>query len=126
MSDNNNTGTTEHTRSLEEYKDSSTIVSGETTLDDLVDAFKSFLEREKYNKPLNTKITRKEYSVNERTTEIRSILKQRKKCDFTSLFEELTKPYVVVTFLSILEMSKNKEINITQDKTFGNITVEMV
>jgi hypothetical protein len=23
-------------------------------------------------------------------------------------------------------MSKNKEINITQDKTFGNITVEMV
>lgn len=112
--------------SLEEYKDSSTIVSGETTLDDLVDAFKSFLEREKYNKPLNTKITRKEYSVNERTTEIRSILKQRRKCDFTSLFEEVTRPYVVVTFLSILEMSKNKEINITQDKTFGNITVEMV
>ncbi|MCR5223541.1 MAG: segregation/condensation protein A [Bacilli bacterium] len=112
--------------SLEEYKDSSTIVSGETTLDDLVDAFKSFLEREKYNKPLNTKITRKEYSVNERTTEIRSILKQRKKCDFTSLFEEVTRPYVVVTFLSILEMSKNKEINIIQDKTFGNITVEMV
>jgi segregation and condensation protein A len=92
----------------------------------LVNAFKSFLEREKYNKPLNTKITRKEYSVGERTSEIRSILKQRKKCDFTSLFEEVTKPYVVVTFLSILEMSKNKEINITQDKTFGSITVEMV
>jgi chromatin segregation and condensation protein Rec8/ScpA/Scc1 (kleisin family) len=43
-----------------------------------------------------------------------------------SLFEEVTRPYVVVTFLSILEMSKNKEINITQDKTFGNITIEMV
>ena len=111
---------------LSEFKDSTTVVSGDTTLDDLVDAFKSFLEREKYNKPLNTKITRKEYSIHERTTEIRSILKQRKKCDFTSLFEEVTRPYVVVTFLSILEMSKNKEINITQDKTFGNITVEMV
>ena len=111
---------------LAEYKDPETIVQGDTTLDDLVNAFKSFLEREKYNKPLNTKITRKEYSVGERTSEIRSILKQRKKCDFTSLFEEVTKPYVVVTFLSILEMSKNKEINITQDKTFGSITVEMV
>ena len=111
---------------LSEFKDSTTIVQGDTTLDDLVNAFKLFLEREKYNKPLNTKITRKEYSVHERTTEIRSILKQRKKCDFTSLFEEITKPYVVVTFLSILEMSKNKEISITQDKTFGNITVEMV
>ena len=111
---------------LREYTDSTTIVSGDTTLDDLVNAFKQFLEREKYNKPLNTKITRKEYSVHERTTEIRSILKTRKKCDFTSLFEEITKPYVIVTFLSILEMSKNKEISITQDKTFGNITVEMV
>ena len=111
---------------LSEYKEPDTIVQGDTTLDDLVNAFKLFLEREKYNKPLNTKITRKEYSVGERSSEIRSILKQRKKCDFTSLFEELTKPYVVVTFLSILEMSKNKEINITQDKTFGNITVEMV
>ena len=111
---------------LREYTDSTTIVSGDTTLDDLVNAFKQFLEREKYNKPLNTKITRKEYSVHERTTEIRSILKTRKKCDFTSLFEEITKPYVIVTFLSILEMSKNKEISITQDKPFGNITVEMV
>ena len=111
---------------LSEYKEPDTIVQGDTTVDDLVNAFKLFLEREKYNKPLNTKITKKEYSVSERSTEIRSILKQRKKCDFTSLFEELTKPYVVVTFLSILEMSKNKEINITQDKTFGNITVEMV
>ena len=111
---------------LSEYKEPDTIVQGDTTLDDLVSAFKLFLEREKYNKPLNTKITKKEYSVSERSSEIRSILKQRKKCDFTSLFEELTKPYVVVTFLSILEMSKNKEINITQDKTFGNITVEMV
>ena len=111
---------------LSEYKEPDTIVQGDTTVDDLVNAFKLFLEREKYNKPLNTKITKKEYSVSERSSEIRSILKQRKKCDFTSLFEELTKPYVVVTFLSILEMSKNKEINITQDKTFGNITVEMV
>ena len=111
---------------LSEYKDPETIVQGDTTLDDLVNAFKLFLEREKYNKPLNTKITRKEYSVGERTSEIRNILKTRKKCDFTSLFEEVTKPYVVVTFLSILEMSKNKEISITQDKTFGNITVEMV
>ena len=111
---------------LSEYKDPETIVQGDTTLDDLVNAFKLFLEREKYNKPLNTKITRKEYSVGERTSEIRNILKTRKKCDFTSLFEEVSKPYVIVTFLSILEMSKAKEISITQDKTFGNITVEMV
>ena len=43
----------------------------------------------------------------------------------TNLFEELTKPYVIVTFLSVLEMSKNNELMITQDKTFGSITLEM-
>ena len=95
-------------------------------MDALTNAFTEFLKRKEAEKPLATKITNKEYSVHERTSEIRSILKTRKKCDFTSLFEEVSKPYVIVTFLSVLEMSKNKEIRIAQDKTFGNITVEMV
>ena len=78
------------------------------------------------NKPLNTKITKRELSVTERTHQIRSILKKEKKCEFTSLFEEVSKPYVVVTFLSILEMSKNKELKISQDKNFGSIMLEMM
>ena len=52
-------------------------------------------------------------------------LKKQKKCEFTSLFEQVTKSYVVVTFLSILEMSKNNELIITQDKNFGTIMLEM-
>ena len=32
--------------------------------------------------------------------------------------------YVIVTFLSILNMTKDREINITQDKNFGNIYIE--
>ena len=107
------------------YKTDETIIEGDLDLNDLMKAFELFLERQKLNKPLKTKITRKELSVTERTHQIRSILKQNKKCEFTSLFDVLTKPYVVVTFLSILEMSKNKEITITQDKNFGNIIIEM-
>ncbi len=109
---------------LSEYKNPDTVIEGDTTLEDLVNAFKSFLEREKKNRPLNTKITKKEYSIKDREDEIRNILKTRKKCDFTSLFDIISKPFVVVTFLSILEMSKNKEIKINQEKTFGNITIE--
>lgn len=107
------------------YKTDETIIEGDLDLNDLMKAFELFLERQKLNKPLKTKITRKELSVTERTHQIRSILKQNKKCEFTSLFDVLTKPYVVVTFLSILEMSKNKEITINQDKNFGNIIIEM-
>lgn len=54
---------------------------------------------------------------------IRSILKKQKIVEFLSLFEELSRPYIVVTFLGILEMAKDKEIVLKQDKNFGtNIT----
>ena len=50
----------------------------------------------------------------------------KKYVEFTSLFEEFTKEYVVVTFLSILEMAKDNEITLKQDKNFGNILLERV
>lgn len=111
---------------LSEYKEEATLVQGEVDLDDLINAFELFLARQKLSKPLNTKITKRELSVTERTHQIRNILKKEKKCEFTSLFEEVSKPYVVVTFLSVLEMSKNKELKISQDKNFGSIMLEMM
>ena len=110
---------------LSEFKTDDTSLDPEIDLSDLINAFELFLERQKLNKPLNTKITKKELSVTDRTRQIRSLLKQKGKCVFTSLFERVDKPYVIVTFLSILEMSKNNEITITQDKQFGEITLEM-
>ena len=42
------------------------------------------------------------------------------------LFDDIfNRGYVAVTFLSILEMSKEKELKIRQDKNFGNIYLEM-
>ncbi len=110
---------------LSEYKKEETILFGENDLDDLINAFELFLSRQKLNKPLNTKIMKKELSVKERTHQIRNILKEKRKCHFEELFEEFTKPYVVVTFLSILEMAKNNEILIKQDNNFGEISIEM-
>lgn len=110
---------------LSEFKQAEKLNYGENDIDDLINAFELFLSRQKLNKPLNTKIMKKELSVKERTNQIRSILKTKKSCHFEDLFEELTKPYVVVTFLSILEMAKNSEILIKQDNNFGEISIEM-
>ena len=44
--------------------------------------------------------------------------------DFLELFDTVTKEYVVVTFLAILQMNKNNEINIYQEKNFENILIE--
>ena len=111
--------------SLKEYSDSELVVSSDVTLDDLVLAFEKFLKRKEEEKPLSTKVTKNEITIEERRVEIRNILHERKKVDFVSLFEVCTREYVVVTFLTILEMAKQKEISIKQDSNFENIVVEV-
>ena len=55
---------------------------------------------------------------------IKDKLKVTKKMDFLDLFEEVTKEYFIVTFLAVLQMNKNDEINLYQEQNFGNIVVE--
>ena len=94
---------------------------GSTTIDDLMKAFSKFLERKELEKPLNTKITTKEYSVHERSEQIRNILKFKKRVSFRELFNSLKKDYVIVTFLSILELAKKQELAIEQENNFQEI-----
>ena len=98
---------------------------GEASVEDLLNAFKKFLERKDLEKPLETTITSKEYSVKERKSGIRNILRTKRKAYLEELFEEYNKAYVVVTFLSVLEMVKEKDIIIKQDKNFDKILVEL-
>ena len=108
---------------ISNYVDNIIKNDNDTSVDDLVAAFKKFLERIDKEKPITTKITNKEYSVKERKKGIRNILRERKKVLFTELFEEKNVSYIVVTFLSILEMTKEKEITIKQDNNFNDITI---
>ena len=93
---------------------------------DLLEALQKLLERKEYTKPIHTKITKKELSVSDRVAKIRSVLKKEKRIEFYSLFENITRPYIVVTFLGILEMAKDREITIKQDENFGTIILERV
>lgn len=111
---------------MNEYSNEKIENDGSIGIFDLLDAFERLLERQKHNKPVNTKITKKEYSVKERIVSIRNMLKDRKKVRFEELFDDFSKPYVVVTFLSILQMSKGREINIKQDNNFSEIYLERV
>ena len=108
---------------LNEYKKDIPLDTN-ITLDDLIKAFEDFLNREKLKKPINTKITKKELSVSDRIKSIRTLLDKTTKIKFIDLFDNYTKPYIVVTFLSILEMTKNEEIKINQENNFGEIILE--
>ena len=98
--------------------------SEDISLDDLMEAFKKFIDRKQYEKPLNTTITTKELSVSDRMTEIKERLRINKEINFVDLFDNYEKEYIIVTFLSILELSKNKELFIIQDNNFDNIIIK--
>lgn len=100
------------------------ITQGET-VDILMEAFHAYLERMKLSKPLHTKITSKEYSIEERNTSIRNILREKKKITFTELFDIKRKDYIVITFLSILDLVKKNQILLTQERNFENILLEL-
>lgn len=108
--------------SLEPFKNNNKIIES-VDLDVLIEAFNEFLKRKEEERPLNTKITTKEYSVEKRNQEIKKLLKIRKKIDFFELFDINSKDYIVVTFLSILDLAKKQEIEITQEKNFNNIVL---
>lgn len=95
-------------------------------INDLVNAMKNVLNIQNLNKPLDTKITNKEYSITKRSNEIKSLLKIKKKVNFIDLFDVYSKDYIVVTFLSILSLTRKEEITIEQDSNFSNIVIRSV
>lgn len=107
------------------YVDNDVSIKSDVSLDDLVDAFKKYLVRQRENKPLITKVTEKEITVSDRKSYISGVLKSKRKVNFIELFEDYSKEYIVATFLAILEMAKLKQLVITQNDMFGEIVCEV-
>ncbi len=111
---------------LNEYVEDNKVINGNVSIDELLQAFLDMQKRMDLKKPLTTKVARREYSVKDRIIEIRKILDEKKQIEFTELFDIITKEGIVVTFLSILDMSKNREITIKQSGVFSTIMIERV
>lgn len=111
---------------LKEYAEDENHLEGQIDPDLLKNALIELQKRMDYQKPVNTRITRKELSVEDRKTYIRDYLAKRRNVKFTDLFEDYSKEMVVVTFLSILDMCKNREIKLSQKENFGDILIEKV
>lgn len=110
---------------INNYLDETTTLKGKSDISVLMEAFNNFLERQKLSQPLSTSVTTKEYSVQERVRDITKILKERKCVKFQELFDIKTKEYIVVTFLSILEMVKDNRIEIQQENNFNDIILNI-
>ena len=111
---------------IRNYVEEDVSITTDVTLDDLVEAFKKYLERKKETKPLQTKITVNEVTVSSRRHDIKNLLRTKKRVSFFELFPVVSKEYVIATFLAVLEMAKSHELTITQNGTFDDIICEAV
>ena len=110
---------------LNEMLDTKFVNDTDTTVDDLVKAFSMFLERKNMEKPIVTRVTNKEYSVRARKSDIKSYLQTKGKAEFNELFTIRSKSYIVVTFLSILELAKEEEVILSQESNFDKLFIEL-
>lgn len=111
---------------LKEFSDFKAIQNnGDLTITHLTNAFSKFLERKEFDKPLATKALLNELSLEDSVSIIRAILEVKKQVSFEDLFTNCHKSYIIITFLSILEMAKDQEIRIKQDMHFDNIIIEL-
>ena len=116
---------TKSPENIRNYVEEDVSITSDVTLDDLIDAFKKYLERKKDTKPLQTKITVNEVTVSSRRHDIKNLLKTKKRVSFFELFPVVSKEYVIATFLAILEMANSHELTITQNDTFDDIICEV-
>lgn len=100
---------------LKEFKSDKLLINDDITLELLLKALVKFNEKKQLEKPLNTVVTRKEYSVDKRNKEIMNLLKNKKTMYFDDLFENYNRDYIVVTFLSILDLAKKGLIYLSQE-----------
>lgn len=110
---------------LTEYIDKRELLNKyNISIDDLVGAMDQFVIRKDLEKPLSTTITNKEISVEEKSKEIKDILKFKKEVSFYELFNVDTKIEIIITFLAILELARKKQIILSQEKNFENIIIK--
>ena len=110
---------------LDEFHDDSVKINDDVTLEDLINAFLKFQEKKELDKPLNTVITSKEYSIDEIGHKIINKLKVKKNFKFEDLFEERNRSYVVATFLTILDLTRKGKLLLKQDYNLGEIFLSL-
>ncbi|MFF2456466.1 segregation/condensation protein A [Peribacillus simplex] len=94
------------------------------SLYDMLGALQKLLRRQKIQKPLYTKVTKQEISIENRMDEIMIELQSIKgKKSFFELFSLPVKEHIVITFMAVLELMKLNEIIVEQEDNFSDIMI---
>ena len=97
-----------------------TRLAGNLNLWDLLQAFKFTLDRAKDD--FDRTVERETISIEDRMENILDSLRRRKNLFFSSLFQEdLSRSFLIVTFLALLELIRQNRVVFEQTDTLGEI-----
>ncbi|AKL95329.1 chromosome segregation and condensation protein ScpA [Clostridium aceticum] len=105
------------------------VVLENLKIDDLVKVFEKILLNYQGNKKDRSykirHISKETYTIEEKISSILNILRNHNKITFDSIFTlAKEKLEVVVTFLALLELIKEKKVKVLQEKSFEGIIIE--
>ncbi|MGM9886441.1 MULTISPECIES: segregation/condensation protein A [unclassified Lactococcus] len=102
-----------------------TLLKDKTSVD-LFLAFNKILEMHKQKvQDENTTIEAEKYTVADKILELSKKFKRRKSYRFSQLFKaSAPKTELLTTFLALLELIKNQQLDFTQESLFGEIILE--
>lgn len=106
--------------------DTSDLIPENLEVYDLMRAMQKMFQRKALSQPMESKIARVEISIDERSDQIRSFFTRHKneRVRLDELFDEPSKTYFVITFLSILVLVNQRELVIEQEDNFEDIYVK--
>jgi chromatin segregation and condensation protein Rec8/ScpA/Scc1 (kleisin family) len=94
---------------------------------DTIQAFKLFLERKKTLEEVRERyriIERQRMTIEDRIEQIKHLFIRKKRLKFSELLGgERTRQNVVLTFLSMLELIRQKAVKVRQNANFGEIVI---
>lgn len=97
-----------------------TRLAGNLNLWDLLQAFKFTLDRAKDD--FDRTVERETLSIEDRMDDILDHLKRQKNLFFSALFQEdLSRPFLIITFLALLELIRQNRVVFEQTDTLGEI-----
>lgn len=100
---------------------------GDVSVYDMLSAMQKLFQRKEWEKPLETRIQRQEIPIQERMEEILSHVRNAQSgVQFFDLFPYRSRSHIVVTFLAILELMKNRQVTCKQKNHFDNLIIFQV
>jgi segregation and condensation protein A len=98
------------------------VLSGTTTLFDMLTAFKEVLERAEQERMLE--VSAEEITVENRVGRILELLAEKESATFQELFADIPRKIIAITtFLAILELIKLRRITVRQSLPFSELRV---